>query len=267
MTRRLYPLSELPDTLSVSAASIMGSRAYQEDCLMYQVYEDGVLGVVCDGMGGLVHGAGASACAVDAVSEYFRTYPRNPAEMPGYWRDVIGHADERVAALSDRTGRMNKCGTTVAAFFISDGRVTWASAGDSMIFLLRDGECMPLVRMHNYGLLLEERRRRGTILPEEYDVEMLQSEALISYLGMNGIDIWDCSEEPLELISGDKILLCSDGLYRELPIEKIREVFARCGGGQFERTAVELIRAVYKEKTENLDNISVLCLDYHNKNN
>ena len=259
ITEKLNGIRELPSSLKASAASVTGTRDHQEDCLMYQVLEDGVLGVVCDGMGGLAGGEKASACAVDQLSEYFASVARK--DMPGraYWESALRQLDEQVAGLTDAKGKPLGGGTTLVAVFIRDDRMTYASAGDSMLYLLRKGTCTQLVRLHNYRLILERQLQQGQISLEEFMEEQDSGEALITYLGMNGFKVWDCSLEPLRLEDGDRIILCSDGLYRALPQEQIQAIAESCDEAAFEKTALELVRAVFKGPPRSLDNISILC--------
>lgn len=259
MTKALYRARELPPWLRASAASIAGTRPYQEDSLMYQVFEDGVLGVVCDGMGGLAHGEVSSACAVEQLSAYFRNYERCE-DMEGYLERALCELDMQVAGLKNASGRPLKGGTTVVAVFIREGCMTYASAGDSMIYLIRRGELRELVRRHNYQLLLNRRLEEGQLTPEEYAEELHQGEALVSYLGMDGLQIIDHGTLTLE--EGDRILLCSDGLYKGLDTDRIRALAQEQSGEQFERTALLMLAEILKGPPRRLDNISILSFLY-----
>ena len=258
-TVRLFEMPKLPFNIKVSAASVTGTRRYQEDSLLYQAMPDGVLGVVCDGMGGLAHGDKASSCAVHSLLHYFKTMSRTDVSMELYWKEAFRFLDEEVAGLKNSRGERLGAGTTIAAVF-SDGReLTFASAGDSMIYLLRRGSFRELVRMHNYRWLLEEKLKGQRISLAEYQEGVKKGEALITYLGINGLEIWDCSAKSLSIEKGDKVILCSDGLYRALNSSQIQDIVESCPEEDFEKAALELIRAVFQGPPRNLDNISVLC--------
>lgn len=262
MTEQLYVIRDLPNELGASAASVTGTRNYQEDCLMYQILDDGVLGVVCDGMGGLAHGERSSACAVDALASYFGRNSREHADMDKYWETAIHELDNQVAALKNEEGEPLGGGTTLAAVFFQNDLMTFAAAGDSMIYHFRKGKCTRLVRMHNYFLVLEEQLKKGLITREDYEAETGRGEALISYLGMDGVEICDFSREALVLEPGDRILLCSDGLYKGLSQERIQEIVENSPDEEFEETALKLIKAIFTGKPQRLDNISILCFLY-----
>ena len=68
-------------------------------------------------------------------------------------------------------------------------------------------------------------------------------------------------EEPYELRRGDIILLCSDGLYKALTEEQIRNLLD-IGREQFDRTAELLVGAVRDYGKPPIDNVSVICIGY-----
>ncbi|MBS6194168.1 MAG: serine/threonine-protein phosphatase [Clostridiales bacterium] len=265
ITRVLYGTRQLPFWLRASAASIAGTRPYQEDSLMYRIFEDGILGVVCDGMGGLAHGEISSTCAVEKLSEYFNENERTEEVIEPYMERALYELDAQVASLKNASGRPLKGGTTVVAVFIREGRMTYASAGDSMIYLVRSGECREVVRKHNYGLLLDKQMEEGLISREEYEEELSRGEALISYLGMDGLRMVDCGSLILE--EGDRIVLCSDGLYKGLTMERIGALAAEQTEEEFEQTALSMLAEILKGPPQNLDNISILCFSYGRENN
>ena len=183
--------------------------------------------------------------------------------MERYLKNALQNLDIQVAELKNASGRPLKGGTTIVTVFIRGDRMTYASAGDSMIYLIRRGECRELVRMHNYRLLLSERLEEHWITPEEYEAELGRGEALVSYLGMDGLKLIDCSQIRLE--EGDRILLCSDGLYKGLTREQIGQIVEQVPEEEFEQTALILIQAILGGPPRSLDNISILCFAYGRK--
>ena len=111
---------------------------------------------------------------------------------------------------------------------IEGNRLWHVSVGDSRIYLLREGELTCLTVDHNYELVLREYRAKGYISQEELAEPLQDSRAqsLISYLGLGKKKIIDKNEAPLEMKEGDKIILCSDGLYKSLYESQIRAIVA-----------------------------------------
>ena len=95
-------------------------------------------------------------------------------------------------------------------------KLFWFSAGDSRLYVFRSGELVQATRDHNYFLRLNEQLHSGEISQEFYQQEADRGEALISFLGVGGFPVYDLTNAPLELMSGDILLLTTDGLYKAI---------------------------------------------------
>ena len=76
-------------------------------------------------------------------------------------------------------------------------------------------------RDHNYFLRLREMLERGQLTSDLYEKESKRGEALISYLGMGGISLYDLTQSAFELQHGDTILITTDGLPKALSNEAL----------------------------------------------
>ncbi len=179
-------------------------RTLNEDAWLEMV--DNHLWVVADGMGG--HRAG------DVASRTIIDYVRNVAFDSSFGKFAENVQNQIIAAhqslvdLGRRLGQI--AGSTVVAL-LGDGRhglVMWA--GDSRAYLYRQGALRQVTRDHSY---VEELLARGEILPEEVSSHP-QANVITRAVGAGNSLYLD--KEILELLDGDIILLCSDGLYKEL---------------------------------------------------
>lgn len=73
-------------------------------------------------------------------------------------------------------------------------------------------------------LRLGELRAGGKISEDMYQRELAKGEALISYVGMGNISLFDLARTGFRLHSRDRLLLATDGLYRVLDDMKIKEI-------------------------------------------
>lgn len=203
----------------VELRSDIGGRQEQQDRAYAYLDPSVAFAIVCDGMGGTEHGALASQIAVDS--------------MCGSLRGVLSKQsqDDIVEALFDAMTQMDirvshelgkrKGGTTAVAVFLRDGKLYWFSAGDSRLYIIRNGELVQATRDHNYFLRLDEQLRNGEITQERFDQEAKRGSALISYIGVGGLPVFDLTNTPLDLMPGDILLLTTDGLYKALPQDLI----------------------------------------------
>ncbi|MGF0032107.1 PP2C family protein-serine/threonine phosphatase [Bariatricus sp. SGI.154] len=260
-TLQLYPQESLPETIRISAATIRGTREYQEDSMRYLGTPQGVLGVVCDGMGGKTKGGLASACAMETLLEYYQEEPKPLKDPRRFYEQAVSLMDRKVARLKDEEGNYLDSGTTVVSVMIEENQMHFMSVGDSKIYLIRENCIYALTREHNYKLLLDESLRESAITYEEYERELAKGDALISYLGMNGIKVMDINFQPLMLEDGDVIILCSDGLYKALTEEQIVNIVEACQE-EFTETAGIIVQTILNYVPHALDNTSVLCFKY-----
>jgi protein phosphatase len=208
----------------IAFRSGIGMRDAQQDAAYIASSDEDVLAVVCDGMGGIDGGQLASKTAVEAFVEYYQAYVRQDASGSTWMQRAAEEIDDIVYSLSDTDGHRIGAGTTLLATVIHAGQINWLSVGDSRIYILRGDEMVQVACDHNYFLTLNQQRQDEQISPEKYREEALNGEALISFIGMGGLLMMDRNEVPLQLIRGDVILLCTDGLYRTVSPQEIQTI-------------------------------------------
>lgn len=181
-------------------------------------------GVFCvaDGMGGGDDGEVASSSTVAAVSAFAaKCVP--PAGFAYPFEDVIRLVKESVNEISARICRrtatlgIKSCGSTFVGvcFDATDpSRAMALHAGDSRLYLIRNGMILQITRDHSPA---EAVGGKG-----DDDVNPMFRGMILRAVGVHSTV--DLEETPFSIQQGDKLLLCSDGLYRmvdEMDIVKI----------------------------------------------
>jgi len=180
-----------------ATASILGTREEQQDYALLEQGRSCIFAVVCDGMGGLEAGAAASKAAAETLRDLLAA--KQPGEpVASFFLRCVDILDESVVRLGSGAG------TTIVAAIIIGLDLFWLSIGDSRLYLLRGDEIVQATRDHNYYLL-------------QPDAESGKGEALVSYLGLGGIEMMDINQTPFQLQPGDVVLLTTDGLTKSLP--------------------------------------------------
>ena len=246
-------------SLRAGSKSLIGGRKQQEDSVRIEVLHSGMLmAVICDGMGGLSGGAEAAALAVRRLFEYVRDLTDADADnIPEMLKKAAYQADLDIVDM--RSPEEGKAGTTAVAVLAKGNTVYWLSVGDSRIYLFRNRELKQITRDHNYELQLKYAVEAGEITASEA-TRAERPDALISYLGMDGVTLADTGK--IDLQPQDAVLLCSDGLFKSLPdtetaqiIENFGANVAGCaealaaaavnrGGPKQDNTTVAIIRPV-----------------------
>lgn len=178
--------------------------------------------VLSDGMGGLECGEVASRLVVDTILEHFRRADANPAlPLTGLRIDGVSGITNRLASAvrvanaavhnaAQRNAGERPMGATVVAVRFADERMSLAHVGDSRIYRLRGDDFEQLTRDHSF---VAEQMRQGRMTAQEAGSSRLQN-VLIRALGVDPEVEVDASEELM--LETDTVLLCSDGLTREL---------------------------------------------------
>jgi serine/threonine protein phosphatase PrpC len=210
------------DRVSVGALTHVGRvREQNEDS--YLVEEKLGLFAVADGMGGHAAGEVASRLALETV---LRVVKEGYARVSSYRADpaaretglvVLKLLEEAAQAaclavheLGTRDDDKRGMGTTLSMMLAVDGHAFIAHVGDSRMYLVRGDKVHQLTQDHT---LQNELLKRGKLSPEAIS-KVAQKNALTRAIGVYASVEVDTLQ--LDLLSGDRVLLCSDGLYAYL---------------------------------------------------
>lgn len=198
---------------SASATHVGLVREANEDA----VYVDDRLALVADGMGG--HAAGEVASEL-AISIYQQHLTRDPS-LTGL-AEGLTHANQSILDDARAHPEREGMGTTLAGVALipyDTGRaVAWVNIGDSRLYLIRDGRAQQVTEDHSVA---EEWVRQGRITKAEAAVHPRRHQ-LTRVLGMEVFADGDTGL--LSVVSGDRLLLCSDGLSNEVSDDEIAAI-------------------------------------------
>ena len=172
--------------------------------------ERGLMAVVADGMGGMEGGAAISHLVTDTFLNHYAD--AGNVEPSEFLYNTAHAAEIAVEEYRRRTGV--KGGSTVVAILIKNNVLHFVSIGDSRIYLLRQNDLVQLNHEHTFGAFLRAQAEKGEVDPDEADNNP-NRDALTAYVGMGSFRTVDRGD-PIELKAGDKILLCSDGVFNTL---------------------------------------------------
>ena len=198
---------------------------------------------VADGMGGHRAGEVASATALEALR----------AAITGGrpLRESIEDANDAVYTKSLTDTSLRGMGTTLTAgTLVAGDTVLVGHVGDSRAYLLHDGELRQVTDDHS---LVEELVREGRLTADEAAVHPQRS-IITRALGVDAsveVDVY-----PVELVPGDRLLLCSDGLTGMVAPDDIAATLRRESDPA--RAAAQLVDAANAAGGE--DNITVVVV-------
>jgi protein phosphatase len=211
---------------------------------------------VCDGVGGAARGDIASSTAIQQLRRLDEP-PSGAAGSPDAGQDLLARiggaihrAQDRIGELVDEDPALNGTSTTATLMLFDGSRIGVGHVGDSRAYLYRDGELTQLTSDHTFvQSLIDE----GRITEDEARVHPHRN------LILKAIDGVSDSEPDLfviELIAGDRLLVCSDGASGVLDSHRLADILAT---GSPDFAAVELVRASLEAGSS--DNVTCVVAD------
>jgi len=234
-------------TLRYGAATDRGRvRPRNEDRFVAEA-ELGFFAVV-DGMGGHAGGELASVTVAEAVTAFIRetagdsdkTWPSglDPrlSVLANRLQIAIRSANRTLATRAKTNAALDGSGATMAAALFGNDDLAVSNVGDCRVYLLRDGELSQITRDHS---VVAEQVALGLIDSEAARTHPLRHVVTRAVSGQAGMAV-DILE--LKLKSGDRLILCSDGIHSVLTDKEIAAIVA-----DGNRTLDEMCHAVIDE--------------------
>jgi serine/threonine protein phosphatase PrpC len=222
-------------------------RSINED--NYLARDDVGLWAVADGMGGHRGGEVASELACAAVGRSFADHT-----VDGLI-EAIDQANEAVYETGSSDPDLTGMGTTMVALAVVDEHgdevLAVANVGDSRVYRYSIGDLHQLTDDHS---LVADLVREGSLSPEEAAVHP-QRNIVTRVLGVHErVPVDTITVEP---VAGERYVLCSDGLFNEVPEPEIASVLRRLDDPA--EAANELVRLAVEGGGR--DNVTVVVVD------
>lgn len=238
---------------SVFQISRKGGREKNEDRMGYCYTNSSGIFLLADGMGGHPEGEVAAQLALQAISALFQqeAKPELP-DVKAFINTAVMAAHRHILRYAADKNLTDTPRTTLVAAIVQGGEAYWVHCGDSRLYFVRDGELLARTRDHSY---LEQRR----------DVKRLASppaavnrNVLYTCLGSPSKPVIDVTG-PVNLQQGDKILLCSDGLWGNL--EDIDIVY-HLGQKGVATAAPDLVEKALIKGGPHSDNVTLVAMEW-----
>lgn len=196
-------------------------RMSNEDQAIAMINQHGnILLLVCDGMGGQNKGDFASQLASKTIAEEFRKKNKffNGFTASNWIRSVIQKANKEIYSLANESEIYKDMGTTLSMALIVKNQIVLAQIGDSRIYSLdKENKFEQLSEDQTYvGYLY----RTGQITKEEMKSHPKR------HMLMNALGVYPSAsaEIQIKMYHNETILLCSDGLYNNVPDSDISSI-------------------------------------------
>ena len=238
---------------AVYQVSRKGGRELNEDRMGYCYTRDAGLFALADGMGGHPEGEVASQLALQTLAAMFQREAKPKLEDPlRFLHDAIVAGHHQLLRYATERALMDTPRTTVVACVLQGRTAYWAHCGDSRLYLLRGDKLVARTRDHSYTELQNTLAR---VVPMG---DHLNRNVLFTCLGSPGKPVIDTAG-PMDMVAGDRVLLCSDGLWSSLSDDDIIQVLAST---PIANAVPELVERALRVAGEKSDNVTALAIDW-----
>lgn len=235
---------------SVFQVSRRGGREKNEDRMGYCYTRESGLFLLADGMGGHPEGEVAAQLALQTISALYQKEARPIVrEVTEFLSISLMAAHHQIIRYASEKGMLDTPRTTLVAAVVQGTHATWVHCGDSRLYVVRNGELLTRTRDHSYL----EQQSAGVIR-----MDRINRNILFTCLGSPTKPVFDVTG-PVQLQQGDKILLCSDGLWSSLPDAEIVRHLSTKGVTE---AVPDLVEDALRNGGEHSDNVTVIALEW-----
>ncbi|MBX3588741.1 MAG: PP2C family serine/threonine-protein phosphatase [Ramlibacter sp.] len=235
---------------SVFQISRKGGREKNEDRMGYCYTRESGLFVLADGMGGHPEGEVAAQLALQTISALYQKEARPIVkDVTEFLSSSLMAAHHQIIRYASEKGMLDTPRTTLVAAIVQGNSAIWVHCGDSRLYVVRDGELLTRTRDHSYL----EQQSAGVIR-----LDRINRNILFTCLGSPTKPVFDVTG-PVTLQQGDKILLCSDGLWGTL---KDADIVRHLATQSVSDAVPELVEMALRNGGEHSDNVTVIALEW-----
>lgn len=239
---------------SVFQISRRGGREKNEDRMGYCYTKASGLFLLADGMGGHPEGEVAAQIALQVISALYQKEAQPEVkDVKAFFSMAVMTAHRQILRYAAEHGLIDTPRTTLVAAIMQNGALSWVHCGDSRLYFVRQGELVARTRDHSY---LEQRQNAPgpkVDLPASFNRNVL-----FTCLGSPSKPTFDIIG-PVSLQQGDKVLLCSDGLWGSVDDADI--VF-HLGQKPVATAAPDLVERALVKAGSHSDNVTLVAVEW-----
>ncbi|MES2530298.1 MAG: PP2C family serine/threonine-protein phosphatase [Pseudomonadota bacterium] len=235
---------------SVFQVSRRGGRAKNEDRMGYCYTRDSALLVLADGMGGHPEGEVAAQLALQTIAALHQRDAQPALNDPlAFLSSAVLAAHRQILRYAQRKAMFDTPRTTIVAAVLQEQAVSWVHCGDSRLYLVRGGKLLTRTIDHS-----PVERPHGRAAGEAVNRNLL-----LTCLGSSVPPQFELSP-PMRLQCGDRLLLCSDGLWGMLDDALMVRMLA--SGRPVSDVVPELAEMALRKGGGRSDNVTLIALEW-----
>lgn len=243
--------------LNIAQATLRGDRKINQDRFISIEAEGSILLGLADGMGGHPKGEVAAQILIDTCKSFFHRTDKPIHSPREFLHRLLQKAHENITAYGLEHDPPIKPRTTAVVALIQEGVARWAHAGDSRLYLFRNGKTLQRTADHSYVQHLED---HGMISHDKMKTHP-QRNYVTRCLGGNITSPEITVSKAARLKDGDAIMLCSDGLWGK--VDEFQMAKAFCSNTPLAQTIEAAVKIAAENAAPNSDNVTSIALRWH----
>ena len=228
-----------------------GTRDYNQDRAACLEGSDSVLLILGDGLGGYAGGDIAADILVDTASKAFLKIRTPVIDEPSLFLALIlQHSHRAINRYAEKSAENIDPRTTAVLCLIQNGYAYWAHAGDSRLYLFRNGSQLTRTLDHT-----------GSDQAKGGDHGIPKKKGLYNCIGGPSRPSISLGPE-IALQYGDRLLLCSDGVWQGMAIDEVTEYIHE---DDLEEAIDNMLETIVKRHSDICDNVTSVVLSWEDK--
>jgi serine/threonine protein phosphatase PrpC len=238
---------------SVFQLSRKGGRDNNEDRMGYCYTSGSALFLLADGMGGHPQGEVAADLALQMIAALFQkeAKPELP-DVGAFLTAAVLAAHQHILQHAARKKMSDTPRTTIVAAVVQAGAVSWIHCGDSRFYMVRQETLLVRTRDHSFA------ERRIGVAAGKRLLKPLNRHVLFTCLGSPIKPVFELTG-PVALLKGDRLLLCSDGLWNSLPDA---DITLQLGQKPVSEAVPALVESALIKAGNRSDNVTAIAMEW-----
>ena len=238
---------------SVFQISRKGGREKNEDRMGYCYTKASALFLLADGMGGHPEGEVAAQIALQTISALYQKEAQpEVADVQAFFNMAIMAAHRQILRYAAEKGLIDTPRTTLVVAIVQSGGASWMHCGDSRLYFVRHGELLARTRDHSY---IEQSQKAQQLAQPP---EGVNRNVLYTCLGSPTKPVFEVTG-PVPLLQGDRVMLCSDGLWGQ---QDDVDIVYHLGQKPVGVSAPDLVERALLKGGSHSDNVTLIAMEW-----
>ncbi|MCB1775789.1 MAG: serine/threonine-protein phosphatase [Gammaproteobacteria bacterium] len=199
-------MSDTDSAFDIAKQSLIGSRAHNQDRCQVLRSDSTLLLSIADGLGGHPRGDAAAQLLIDVAEHLFRKAEKPLEDPVRFMLRVIGKAHRSILRFGRRQRPPIEPRTTAVLAIVQNETLYWSHVGDSRLYLVRNGRVLARTADHTVTVTV----------PDNIGPIPRRTSLTRCLGGLEKPPTTTCAP-PMALQPGDVVLLCTDGLWGQVP--------------------------------------------------